>query len=128
MSDRRRGSPAGRFVGPAGLQRLGGGDAMCPGCGAENDVGSAHCVACGRRVNAPEAGNEELGDSVAAAAHRRGRLVDVRIGGWSDIDDWSQRDDTVRRCWAASSAERSARRRTASTRVGGCLVTGPLTW
>ena len=67
MSDRRRGSPAGRFVGPAGLQRLGGGDAMCPRCGAENDVGSAHCVACGRRVNAPEAGNEGLGDSVAAA-------------------------------------------------------------
>ena len=68
MSDRRRGSPAGRFVGPAGLQRLRGGDAMCPWCGAENDVGSAHCVACGRRVNAPEAGNEGLRDSVAAAA------------------------------------------------------------
>ena len=71
MSDRRRGSPAGRFVGPAGLQRLGGGDAMCPGCGEENDVGSAHCVACGRRVNAPEAGDQGLGDSVATAPTER---------------------------------------------------------
>ena len=38
------------------------------GAATENDVGSAHCVACGRRVNAPEAGNEGLRDSVAAAA------------------------------------------------------------
>ena len=68
MSDRRRGSPAGRFVGPAGLQHLRGGDPRCRWCGAENDAGSAHCVACGRRVNAPEAGNEGVRHSVAAAA------------------------------------------------------------
>ena len=68
MSDRRRGSPAGRFVGPAGLQHLRGDDSRCPWCGAENDAWSAHCVACGRRLNAPEAGNEGLGDSVAAPA------------------------------------------------------------
>ena len=118
MSDRRRGSPAGRFVGPAGLQRLGGGDAMCPWCGAENDVGSAHCVACGRSLNAPEAGNEGVRHSVAAPATEGDVWSMYASAGWSDIDDWSQRDDTVRRCWVASSAQRSARRRTASTKVG----------
>ena len=98
------------------------------GAALENDVGSAHCVACGRRVNAPEAGNEGLRDSVAAAATEGDVWSMYASAAWSDIDDWSQRDDTVRRCWAASAAERTARRRTASTRVGGCLVTGPLTW
>ena len=118
MSDRRRGSPAGRFVGPAGLQRLGGGDAMCPWCGEENDVGSAHCVACGRRVNAPEAGNEGLGDSVAAAP-TEGDVWSMYASGAEATSTTGPSETTgVRRCWAASSAQRSARRRIASTKVG----------